>query len=92
MRLVRNPAAASGIKTAGNAAFFQTHSTSRLTQAGRYMFAAKCPHCRSVDFREVGVQNFLERAIHWLLLPYRCELCGRHFFIFRWLQPAAGPV
>jgi hypothetical protein len=56
------------------------------------MFSASCPHCRSVDFRAVGVRNFLERAIHWIVLPYRCSLCGRHFYLYRWLNPAAGPA
>jgi hypothetical protein len=32
----------------------------------------------------------MEQAIHWILLPYRCELCGHHFFLFRWMAPAAG--
>jgi DNA-directed RNA polymerase subunit RPC12/RpoP len=52
------------------------------------MFAARCPHCRSVDLRRVGVRNSLEQAIYWILLPYRCSLCGRHCFLFRWLTPA----
>jgi hypothetical protein len=34
----------------------------------------------------------MESAIHWLLLPYRCELCGRHFFLFRWMAPEGGTV
>ncbi|HEY1496066.1 MAG TPA: hypothetical protein VGF49_16050 [Candidatus Solibacter sp.] len=54
------------------------------------MFTAKCPHCRSVDFRGVGARNFFERAIHWLYVPYRCELCGHHFFLLSWLAPASG--
>ncbi len=52
------------------------------------MFSASCPRCRSVDFRDVGVRNFLEQAIHWMLLPCRCSLCGHHFFLFRWLAIA----
>jgi hypothetical protein len=38
-----------------------------------------------VDYRSVGVRNTLEAAFHWLLLPFRCGLCGRHFFLLRWL-------
>jgi hypothetical protein len=34
----------------------------------------------------------MERAIHWLLLPYRCDFCGRHFFLFRWQAPIEGTV
>jgi hypothetical protein len=48
------------------------------------VFSKGCPHCRSIDFRSVGSRNFIERAFHWLLLPYRCDLCGRHFFRFSW--------
>lgn len=56
------------------------------------MFAARCPHCGSIDFRGVGTQNALERAIRWILLPHRCGLCGRHFFLARWLAPAAERI
>ena len=54
------------------------------------MFRPRCPHCRSVDFRGVGVRNAFEGAIYWLLLPFRCSLCGRHFFVLRWLAPVDG--
>ena len=53
------------------------------------MLFPRCPHCRSVDFRVVGVRNFIEVAFHWIFLPYRCALCGRHFFLFRW-RPGHG--
>jgi hypothetical protein len=53
------------------------------------MFIARCPHCRSVDYRSVGVRSALESAVRWVLRPYRCGLCGRHFFLFWWL---ATPV
>ncbi len=49
----------------------------------------QCPHCRSVDFRSVGVRNVIEKYILWLLQPCRCALCGRHCFLFRWLAPTA---
>jgi hypothetical protein len=26
----------------------------------------------------------MEKALFWLLQPYRCGLCGHHFFLFRW--------
>jgi hypothetical protein len=52
-------------------------------------FSVHCPHCRSVDFRTVGVLNFIERALFRLLQPCRCELCGHHFFVFRWQTPIA---
>lgn len=48
------------------------------------LFTARCPHCRSIEMRTVGTRNGLEQAFHWLLHPYRCCLCGRHFFLFRW--------
>ena len=51
---------------------------------------SRCPFCKSIDFRNVGVRNKMEKAIHWLLQPYRCELCGRHFFLFRWQAPIGG--
>jgi len=51
------------------------------------MFSSHCPNCRSIDFRSVGVRNAFERALHWILLPHRCTLCGRHFFLLRWLAP-----
>jgi transposase-like protein len=54
------------------------------------LFAMRCPHCKSIDFRSVGVQNAIESALDWLLHPYRCCLCGRHFFLFRWQGPVAG--
>jgi hypothetical protein len=50
------------------------------------MLSASCSHCKSVDFRSVGTRNALERALHWLVKPYRCALCGHHFFLFRWLS------
>jgi len=51
---------------------------------------ARCLHCRSVDFRDVGDRNSLEKALRWLLLPFRCTLCGRHFFVLRCLAPDDG--
>jgi hypothetical protein len=32
----------------------------------------------------------MEKALHWIFLPFRCSLCGKHFFVFRWLAPADG--
>jgi hypothetical protein len=26
----------------------------------------------------------------WILSPYRCSLCGHHFFLFRWQAPLEG--
>ena len=52
------------------------------------MLSAHCPHCKSVEFRDVGVRNAIEAAVHWILLPFRCCLCGHHFFLFRWQTPA----
>jgi len=54
------------------------------------MLSARCPHCRSIDFRGVGDRNPLEAALRWLFRPFRCELCGRHFLLLRWLAPAGG--
>lgn len=48
----------------------------------------RCPHCKSIEFRSVGVRNSMEGAFLWLLLPHRCDFCGRHFFLFRLLVPA----
>ena len=56
----------------------------------RAAYAARCPNCGSVEFRGVGVRNALERAVHSFLHPYRCSLCGRHFFLFRWVAPEGG--
>jgi transposase-like protein len=53
-------------------------------------FSKQCPHCKSVDFRAVGVRNAMEKAFLWILLPFRCGLCGRHFFLFRWQAPLEG--
>jgi len=50
---------------------------------------ARCPYCKSIDFRIVGVRNNLEKALQWLLQPHRCALCGRHFFLYRW-QVSSG--
>ncbi len=47
------------------------------------LFSASCPYCKSIEFRTVGLRNGFERAFHWLLHPYRCSLCGHHFFLFR---------
>jgi DNA-directed RNA polymerase subunit RPC12/RpoP len=51
------------------------------------LFAARCPHCSSIEFRSVGARNAVEAFVQWLLEPYRCALCGRHFFLFRWQAP-----
>ncbi len=53
------------------------------------LFSTRCPHCRSIDYRSVGTRNAIERAVLWLIQPYRCSLCGHHFFLFRW-QPLIG--
>jgi hypothetical protein len=50
----------------------------------------RCPHCRSIEFRSAGARNAMETAIQWLLRPYWCCLCGRHFFLFRWQAPIEG--
>ena len=49
-----------------------------------------CPNCKSVEFRGVGVRNQIEQFLHWILWPYRCDLCGRHFFLLRWRAPLEG--
>lgn len=54
------------------------------------LFTNRCPHCSSITFRPVGARNALEQAISWLLQPYRCELCGHHFFLPRWITPATA--
>jgi len=38
----------------------------------------------------VGVRNSIEGALAWIVSPYRCSLCGKHFFLFRWMAPLAG--
>jgi lipopolysaccharide biosynthesis regulator YciM len=43
-----------------------------------------------MQFRSVGVRNAVEQALRWILLPYRCALCGHHFFLLRWCAPAGG--
>jgi predicted Zn-ribbon and HTH transcriptional regulator len=53
---------------------------------------ASCKHCHSIEFRAVGTRNALERSIYFLLQPYRCELCGNHFFLFRWQAPVPTPA
>jgi hypothetical protein len=60
-----------------------------MLRFNRGIFSTCCPYCRSIDFRGVDIRNALERAFLWLLHPYRCELCGRHFFLFRWQMPLA---
>ena len=54
------------------------------------ILSVHCPHCKSVDFWGVDARNVLERILHLLFLPYRCSLCGRHFFLLRWRAPIAG--
>jgi len=54
------------------------------------MLSTHCPFCRSVEFRGVGVRNAIEKAFLWILLPYRCCLCGHHFFLFRGRAPIDG--
>lgn len=54
------------------------------------LFFTRCPWCKSIDFRSVGVRNPVEKALHWLVHPYRCCLCGHHFFLFRWQTPATA--
>jgi hypothetical protein len=56
------------------------------------LFSRHCPHCRSVEFRGVGARNAFEKAVHWILLPFRCSLCGRHFFLMRWIATAHGTI
>jgi hypothetical protein len=51
------------------------------------IFGKRCPHCRSIDIRNVGLRSTIERAIYWLVSPYRCGLCGHHFFLWRWQAP-----
>jgi hypothetical protein len=36
----------------------------------------------------VGTRNALEKALDWIILPFRCSLCGHHLFLFRWQVPA----
>jgi hypothetical protein len=52
-------------------------------------FVRRCPHCKSVDFRSVGSRNFVEKALHWIMPPFRCCLCGHHFYLVRWLTSVA---
>jgi hypothetical protein len=61
-----------------------------MIRAAVGLFARRCPHCKSIDFRNVGVRNAVETALQWLLQPYRCSLCGHHFFLFRWQAPISA--
>ncbi len=54
------------------------------------VLSSRCPHCKSIEFRSVGVRNIIEAACLWLLLPFRCDFCGRHFFLFRWQVPTVS--
>ena len=51
------------------------------------LFSTSCPYCKSIEFRSVGVRNGIEHAFRWLVQPYRCALCGHHFFLFRRQTP-----
>ena len=55
-----------------------------MTRALMGLLSKRCPYCRSIEFRSVGIRNSMEGAISWLLQPLRCSLCGHHFFLFRW--------
>lgn len=48
------------------------------------MFSSHCPHCKSIEYRRVGIRNLVEQLFAGILWPCRCELCGRHFLMFRW--------
>ena len=61
-----------------------------MSRSKKGLFSASCPHCGSIDFRGVGVRNAIEKAIYWILHPYRCALCGHHFFLLRWQAPVEG--
>jgi hypothetical protein len=54
------------------------------------LFSARCPYCKSIQFRSVGVRNSVEQALNWLLQPCRCDFCGHHLFLFRWRVPVEG--
>jgi hypothetical protein len=54
------------------------------------LFSPCCPHCKSVAFWGVGIRNSVEGFVYRWLFPYRCCLCGRHFFLFRGQAPLAG--
>jgi hypothetical protein len=54
------------------------------------MFLKRCPNCHSIEFRGVGARNLMETFLCLFLSPYRCCLCGRHFFLIRWMAPADG--
>ena len=54
------------------------------------LFSTRCPHCRSIGMRSVGSRNAFERALSWIILPYRCGLCDRHRFLFRWQTPTVA--
>ena len=56
----------------------------------RRLFQGCCPYCSSIDFRSVDARNSIEEFFDWLLQPFRCGLCGHHFFLFRWQSPIGG--
>jgi DNA-directed RNA polymerase subunit RPC12/RpoP len=47
------------------------------------LFVSRCPNCRSILYRSVEPRGAVERAFQWLLHPYQCSLCGRHFYLCR---------
>ena len=47
------------------------------------LFSKRCPHCKSILFRSVGPRNGFEETLIWLFQPFRCSLCGHHFFLLR---------
>ena len=51
---------------------------------------ARCPNCKSIEFRGVGVRNDFEKALLWLIHPCQCDFCGHHFFLLRWQAPIDG--
>ena len=49
--------------------------------------APRCPYCRSIEFRKVGARGAMEESLTWLIYPFRCELCGHHFYLYPWQLP-----
>ncbi len=53
----------------------------QLRKDGRLkVFSARCPYCRSVDLRSVGVRNAIEQAIHWIPAAVPLLLCAAATF------------
>lgn len=56
----------------------------KLSLASRIL---SCPYYQCPDVRRSRRRKVFEKALRFVITPWRCEVCGNRFYGFSWVKP-----